>query len=45
MNILSCIFNSKIWFHLYYKHTKQHKLDCKLTKDRVLARRRELIGK
>jgi len=37
------IVNSWLWFHLYYKHTKQHKKDLKDTYDEVVKRRDKFI--
>jgi len=39
------IVNSWIWFHLYYKHTKQHKNDLDRTRDEIIARRDHFLGK
>ena len=28
------IYNNKLWYHIYYKHTKQHKKDLRDTYNR-----------
>jgi len=38
------LFNSKLWYNMYYKHTKKHKLELKTVREDVLKRRKELIG-
>jgi len=39
------IVNSRLWYHIYYKHTAQHKAELKKVHDEVLRRRKEIIGK
>lgn len=39
------IYNTSWWFHIYYKHTKQHKDDLKRVKESVLAVRKRAIGR
>jgi hypothetical protein len=37
--------NSWLWFNLYYRHTKKHKSDYTKTRDAVLKKRKEIIGR
>jgi len=39
------LVNSKLWFHLYYKHTKKHKKEIKDIRDGALKFRKEMLGK
>lgn len=39
------IINSKLYWYLYYKHSKKHKNELKKTYDSVRKRRKEIIGK
>ena len=39
------LYNSYLWYQIYYKHTKKHKREIKRTYDDVMKRRKELIGK
>jgi len=39
------LVNSKVWFHLYYKHTKKHKNEMKAIRKGVLRHKREVLGK
>ena len=43
--LVICLYNSKIWYHTYYKHTKRHKAELKAVHDGVLKRRKEIIGR
>lgn len=46
VNILPMwLVNSSLWYHLYYKHTKEHKKDRKETTNRVLEIRKKAIGR
>ncbi len=38
------VVNSKLWYHMYYKHTKQHKQELASVRQRVLKRRDEILG-
>lgn len=39
------IVNSRLWYNVYYKHTKEHKQNLENTYNRALKRRKEIIGK
>ena len=38
------MFNSWLYFHLFYKHTKRHKEEMRAIKARVLKRKKEILG-
>jgi len=42
---IGLIVDSKLYWHLYYKHSKKHKDELKKIRESVLQRRREIIGK
>jgi hypothetical protein len=35
--------NSHFWFHIYYKHTSQHKNDIKRIQDEILEKRAKFL--
>jgi len=39
------IIDSKIYYHIYYKHTTKHKKDLEDTYNRVMKTRKEILGK
>ena len=39
------IVNSWLWYHLYYKHTKRHKLELEEVRNNVLKLRKGIIGR
>lgn len=38
------LINSNFWYHVYYKHTKQHKKDLQDTYNRSIKLRQEMIA-
>lgn len=42
---IGLVVDSKLYWHLYYKHSKKHKADLKAVHDGVLKHRMEIIGK
>jgi hypothetical protein len=42
---MGIIVDSKLYWNLYYKHSKKHKAELKAVRDSVLKRRKEIIGK
>ena len=43
--LINKFYNSIIYHHLYYKHTKRHKKDLNKVRNDVMKRRKEIIGK
>ena len=41
----TCLYNSRFWYNIYYKHTRKHKAERKAVRDAVLKRRKEIIGR
>ena len=39
------IINSKIYYHIYYKHTTKHKKDLEDIYNRVMKTRKRILGK
>ena len=39
------IYNTSFWYHIYYKHTSEHKKDLQDTYDRVINEKMRIIGK
>ena len=38
-------YDSKLYFHLYYKHTKKHKAELKAIHDNIMEVRKKAIGR
>lgn len=43
--LLIKFFNSKLWFHVYYKHTSEFKNAAYNTKKEVYEARKRIIGR